>query len=375
VVIHIPIVLILNALSPIIKFRFGYFSSDRIGHFSWDLACAIAKKEKVDSNDTVDLYYLQGCVSNTQLQVLAKRYLNVNQYYKYLVYAQIALGMSKKILVPNRHKGGSRDILGIIPQSRYDIKFSERENKNAVLYLKKYGWKEGEKFVCINVRDSAYFNENKSTRHGYRNCNIDDFEEAALQLISLGYWVIRTGKEVEKPFQIKNDKLIDYAVDINRSDLLDIWLCKNCHFFVSTGTGLDSVADIFRKPIVYVNYLPIAQIISWNNSITTPKKLFWDDGQELSLSEHLEHNYSSTEKYQKNGIRVVDLTPSDISSAVCEMDQRLNNIKLTKKQIQLQNKFWSMLENCEWYTELHGYKNPKASFSCIFLQNNPDFLS
>ena len=41
--------------------------------------------------------------------------------------------------------------------------------------MKKYGWTQGEKFICISVRDSAFFKEPQTSRHTYRNSNIEDF--------------------------------------------------------------------------------------------------------------------------------------------------------------------------------------------------------
>jgi len=39
-----PIIVIMRLLKPIVHFRIGYFSSDRIGHFAYDLGLALAEK-------------------------------------------------------------------------------------------------------------------------------------------------------------------------------------------------------------------------------------------------------------------------------------------------------------------------------------------
>ena len=41
-VLHIPLLLLIYAIKPFLKVRFGYFSTDRIGHFALDLGYAIA---------------------------------------------------------------------------------------------------------------------------------------------------------------------------------------------------------------------------------------------------------------------------------------------------------------------------------------------
>ena len=372
---HIPLLLVIYAIHPFIKLRFGYFSTGRIGHFALDLGYAIALNKNKNKNE-INLYYLQDEVSNKQLEVIANRELNVSQYYKYFVYAYKMLGLNDHIILPHRHKSGSRDMTGIMINSDYNISLLPSENKEAELYMKKYGWTQGEKFICINVRDSAFFNESQVSRHTYRNSNIEDFEVVVNYLLNLGYWVVRIGKMVEKPINIKDNKLIDYGIDQNRSDLLDVWFCKNCEFLVSTGTGVDSVAQMFKKKIVFVNFLPISHIISWTENITVPKKLFWDkSGKELSLTEHLDNTYGNTYQYEEKGIKVVDLSPDEIESAVKEMVARLSGIPLTNQQIQNQKKFWDVMESHDSYRKYHGVRDPHVLFGNSFIESHPNFLS
>ena len=366
-------------MSPLIKIRFGYFSTDRIGHFAVDLGYAIAINKEIANNKNrreVIFYYLQDEICNSQLKIIAKRELSVNQYYKYFVYAYTLLGLSSKIVIPYRHKCASRDIDGIMINFNYNISLLDKENTIAEEYLKKYGWIKGEKFVCLNVRDSAFFNESKEVHNhnAFRNSDIDDYEAAVNYLLNMGYWVVRMGRKVERPFKIKHSRLIDYGVDPNSSDLLDIWLSKNCYFFISTGTGIDSVALMFKKQTLIVNLLPIIGIISWVNGITLPKRLFWNSGKELSLIEHLNNSYGNTHQYIEKGIKVVDLSPGEIRFAVKEMVDRLNNVPLTSRQIKMQKEFWIILEGHELYNKFHGFRDPEASFGISFLKNSPNFL-
>jgi len=372
-VLHIPLVLIIQVIQPFIKIRFGYFSSDRIGHFALDLGYAISENQ--NNNSEINLYYLQDDICNTQLEVIAKRELNVSQYYRFFVYAYNLIGLGNKVIKPHRHRTGSKDLTGIMYHSDYDILLLDHENKVAKSYMSRYGWTEGEKFVCLNVRDKAFFSDSETSRHAYRNSDIHDFEVAINYLLNLGYWVVRMGKKVEKPLGIKHDKLIDYGIDPNRSDLLDIWFCKNCDFFISTGTGIDAVALMFKKQTLIANLLPIMDIIGWINGITVPKRLFWNNGKELSLTEHLNNYYQDINIYKEKKIDIVSLTPDEIKSVVQEMVDRLNDIPLSDKQIQDQGKFWNILEHHESYGKFHGVRDPDASFGTSFLKNNPNFLS
>jgi putative glycosyltransferase (TIGR04372 family) len=373
--IHIPLLIVIYVIQPLVKIKFGYFSTGRIGHFALDLGYAIAENKNKKS---VNLYYLQDTVSNSQLETIARRELNVNQYYRYFVYAYILLGLKNIIILPNRYKSesvGSRDAAGITLHSQYEILLLDGENKMAELYMKKHGWNKGEMFVCLNVRDQAFFDELKASRHAYRNTDINDYVDTVNYLLDLGYWVIRMGKKVEKSLNINHNKFIDYGMDQDRSDLLDIWFCKNCQFFISTGTGIDSVAIMFKKQTVFVNHLPIIHIHSWVNSIGAPKKLFWNSGKELSLTEHLDNSYVNTYKYKEKGINIVNLSSEEIKSVTQEMVARLDNVPLTDRQIQDQDTFWSVLEHHELYSKYHNVRDPNASFSLSFLKDRPNFLS
>lgn len=371
-IIHIPLLLVIYLIKPLIKIKFGYLSVGRVGHFGLDLAYEIAAK---NNSKEVVFYYLQGSVSNEQLGTIAKRELNISFYYKYFVYAYMIIGLGEKIKLPNRHKGGSFNIDGIVNDSKHEILLLPEEDEIGKAYLQKYGWTKKEKFVCLNIRDAAFFDEEKGARHAYRNSDIDTYESAIKYLLSMGYWVIRMGKKVEKPLNISHSKLIDYGTLSDRSDLLDIWFCKNCDFFISTGTGIDSVAAMFKKPILIVNLLPIAVMYSWINCITVPKKLFWSDGKELTLIEHLDNSFLKMHEYKEKRINIVDLDPDEIKSAVQEMIARLNGTLLTNKQIQDQNKFWSILEHHRLYNRYHGVRDPNASIGNFFLHSNPCFLS
>ena len=67
------------------------------------------------------------------------------------------------------------------------------------------------------------------------------------------------GKNDETKLNYTCDNVIDYANSQYRSDFMDIYLTSKCEFFISSGGGLDGVAVIFDKPILYINYVPIGE--------------------------------------------------------------------------------------------------------------------
>ena len=69
------------------------------------------------------------------------------------------------------------------------------------------------------------------------------------------------GKGVHERFEADHPKVIDYALSDQRSDFLDVWLMANTFFAVSTGTGLDTISTVYKRPVVYLDYIPINFIV------------------------------------------------------------------------------------------------------------------
>ena len=61
-------------------------------------------------------------------------------------------------------------------------------------------------------------------------------------LADQGATVYRMGARVESALPAAHPRVVDYATNGMRTDLLDIWLAATCRIFLSTGAGLDSVA-------------------------------------------------------------------------------------------------------------------------------------
>ena len=115
----------------------------------------------------------------------------------------------------------SRDTEGFLEKSSLDLAFQENENEEGKNWLKSKGWNEGEKFVCLMVRDSTYLETNEQLRffdwsyHDYRDSSIEDYLPALDWLTDRGVWVIRMGKTMKN--QIKSEKI---SMSLNPSALI-----------------------------------------------------------------------------------------------------------------------------------------------------------
>ena len=60
--------------------------------------------------------------------------------------------------------------------------------------------------------------------------------------------VLRMGKFNSEKIKIENENIIDYSNSKWKSDFMDFFLGYNCSFCITTYTGMDCFARLFRKP-------------------------------------------------------------------------------------------------------------------------------
>ncbi|MDI7184885.1 TIGR04372 family glycosyltransferase [Leptospira santarosai] len=352
--------------------RFGYFAASRIGHFVADAGIAFSEK-KLTCGNYLDFYFIEKPISNYQWLKMVSRNFHIYPFIKYFYkFDKMIWKNSMHRFEPTATKYGSRDIQGTLQASSISMSFSKEEEKFCVDWLHNKGWRK-EKFVCLIVRDEAYlqktFNNQDYSYHNYRDSNIRSYRKSVEKLNQLGYWVIRMGKIVKEKMNYNHEKFIDYPFLEDQSDLLDIWLMANSYFTITSGTGIDAVSDIYLRPMIYVNFLPLPTLNSWRYAITAPKFLSWKQKKRyLTLNEGLEHCYLHSEKYQEAGILIEDLSEDDILNVVLELESRLNNSWVDfNGNEEFENKFWRVLSNWKNFSKYHGWLHPEARVGSYFL--------
>ena len=377
-----PLALIMRIARPMVLFMVGSLRSNIIGHYVFDLDyhLASARGKKVRSCDLFFLDYDHS--ANLKWEKMVRRTVRVRQWYKYLWLASFWApgGDGNRITFASN----SRDRLGILQKTRPQFVFSSDEDRAGLDYLTRLGMSPEDEYVCLIVRDAEYkLAENRAlgrekdwSYHDYRNSEIDDYDKAIDELINAGYWIFRMGKNVKTDLVHENAKVIDYANTAQRCDFLDIWLTANCRFCVSTCAGLDEVARAYRRPVVYVNFLPLRNIVTYTPSVNAPKRLFWEaSGKELTQSEHLKSSYLSSQEYKKNGIVIRDLDPEEIRQTVREMIQREKGTWTDKKDnVDRQTQFWGFMKASSSWSEYHGVVDPNVYLSDFFIKKNIGWL-
>ena len=196
-------------------------------------------------------------------------------------------------------------------------------------------------------------------------------------MILKGYTVFRMGKTVKNKMKYTSPNIIDYANSKIRSDFMDLFLIKNCKFFISTGCGLDSVAMLFRKPILYINYMGCTVITyGTNRDLFAYKKLLNKKTRKyLSLSDIIKNNLGdivSKNHLKKKNIDVVELSDFEIKNIIKEMEKFYQHKKYTKIQKIFELKYRNLVSENKELKKKIGNLNIVASHE--FLKNNTSFL-
>jgi putative glycosyltransferase (TIGR04372 family) len=379
IIFSVPLVLLIRLFRPLIWIRFGYVRSDIIGHSVFDPEYYLSEYE-IENKKTFDFFYFQtNDYPNKQWYLMVLRTLRINHWIRYIDVANR--------LIPGgelHHKIAgivrSRDLKGYIAKTKSHFSFTDEENEKGMKFLESLGMDVGFKFVCLQVRDSSYKKKYGDKRdwsyHNFRNSDIETYKEASIALAEKGYWILRMGKSVNKTFNTGQPHIFDYANSQERCDFLDIWLMANCFFCFSTGTGLDEVPLVFRKPTIYVNFIPFRDMVSFGHNISLPKHLLWTEtNKRLSLTEHLNHSYIKSDEYKKKGIFVEDLTSEEINESVQEMEARLvGSWRDSDEDVLLQKKYWKTIKAWPEYKKFHGVIHQDARIGSNFLRNNPEWL-
>ena len=385
--------IIIRLISPLIKIRFAMVNSHRIGHFAleWETFHQLNHQRKFN----VFLIAFHKTISNEFFAKIIKRKIIIFPS-KFIRLIQILnnsfFGNSyHEYIFHNLTNGKDNDTHNLFSKNKPFISFTKEEISKGNQILKHYKTK---KIVCLLVRDGEYLKNTinkKSDFNNIRNSKIEDFITGIKYLEKKGYTIFRMGKHVEKRLSYTSSNVIDYPFSNIRSDFMDLFLIKECKFFITTGTGLDAVAYALNKPLLFINYSPmLSMYILSNNYLWTFKKIYsFKKKKYLTFSEMVKNNLvglkiknnksfnlNNLDIYKKYKLKFVDMNNLEIKNAILDMEKfNFNkNFKFTKYQKKFNKKFLQIFNKKEIpFVFKRGHIAPIVSDS--FLRKNKQFLS
>jgi len=375
----IPALVLIFLISPFIKIHIFEINSRRIGHFVSD-SLHFFLHSKSASNQVFLFWYVKPS-ANIFWEKYLSRNLKIFQPLRYVTFYQEKIfGKSDyedKILT------NTRDINGDIALSKNIPGFNDDEDYFAHNWLKNNGWKPGQEIVCLLVRDSQYLDSLKdnfinrdTSYHDYRDSDINSYRKCIEYLLSQNFFVIRMGKIMKNPVNLKHEAFLDYPFLETKDDLMDIWLFANCDLCISTLSGADEICAAFKTKCLFINHLPIAALPSYVDGCNAPKVLRWSHSKKnLSLNESIENSYVHAHKYKENNIEIIDLNELEIEKIVKEMILNIKqsyNPSLGKKNLHFKEMFFSstacMKDKNHNFKSLHGYVHPNFHMSEVWLE-------
>ena len=357
----IPVACAIIFVSPLIRIRFIKLFSSRIGHYSINteiILCALDLRLEKDKRCKTFFYISSNePICNMQLHQMWKREIFILPFSSLITNIDNFLlrfgGKKYKNYSIKKLQDNCEDRYNLLERiKKCHLSFTQQEENRGKTLLEELGVLQGAPFICLLVRDSHYLNTYMPSvdwaYHSYRDADINSYQVAANYLAEQGYYVIRMGKFVKDPFVTHHAKVIDYANSKLRSDFMDIYLSAYCFFFISTCTGLDSVARVFRKPLLVTN-LVLADFDIWHPwQLFIPKKIMdLKTKKLLTLKEMHQLYFEMRPKKQipqlmkKKELCYVDNTQEEIKDSVEEMLKRLKGVwKTTPENELLQQVFW-----------------------------------
>jgi len=375
-ILAVPTIFLIRLLRPFVTLRFSPLPSSRIGHFAAHTEIYLCQRDKgMHDPRTIDLFYYITPFCNYQLKKMWDRSnLRIATFVKMLDRINDLIPGKERHIVPLPTE---RDVHNLIVTTPAHISFNKKEEELGQKECRRIGISNGSAHICFHARDSLYLDTLISSQrwdyHDFRNSDIASYLSAAEELAGRGYYMIRMGAVVKDQLSSKNKQIIDYATKY-RTDFLDIYLAATCRFFICSLSGISEIAKIFRRPVAWVNSIPIAHLHSWDPmDISIPKKLWLRrERRFLSFPEIFNSDVGTifdSQEYDRRGIDIIDNTPEEIRDLALEMEGRLNGSwKSSSDDEKLQQKFWSQVKP----GELHG--KVSARIGTKFLKQNRNLL-
>ncbi len=184
-----------------------------------------------------------------------------------------------------------------------------------------------EDYILLHVRSAEFYAAQEGTSQAFRNSPMIDYIEMIRAVMARDIWVIRmgdAGMPSLEPEMLGPDRnrFIDYANSEDKSEAMDIALCATCRLFVSSPSGLHTVAHAFGRPVCYVNF-PFYAGFPWHpGEIIAPLRYrSRAAGRVLNLDEILSSNLVHADQQfllERSGIDVIGNSPDDITETVLE---------------------------------------------------------
>ena len=261
-----------------------------------------------------------------------------------------------------------------------ELKFGEE-------LLEKLGIPKGAQYVCLGVKESAYYasitpdrgfgQDLRQQASDSRNVDIRNYMAAATYLAKQGIYVIRVGSVVGAA--LPNDRhpmIVDYATTY-RTELGDITLGAKSKFCLTGAGGIWVFSATKNRPVAYCDQYEFGyesdMLSQGTHTLWTLRTLRDIDSKNLVQFYKMAlggQKWADDALLDSLGYEPVPNTPEEILDATIEMNDWIDGkLELSAYDEELQTKFY----DC-YPPETRIEKNPLVKFSPSFLRKYQDLL-
>tara|TARA_B110000003_G_C16594196_1_gene513010 strand:- start:287 stop:1507 length:1221 start_codon:yes stop_codon:yes gene_type:complete len=399
-----PLVIFIRLIRPFKTVRFLNVDFGRIGgvyQLDWYLS---ENKYKLNYKKYFDIFIVTSATNHINYQWLKMWRRALPHLYKGAYFWQVVIKINKLIpgyeshllpddlvyltqedkrLVGNKFKEKKQRVDDklklVLKNNQSNISFTQNELDKGFQVLKEIGCKREQDYICFHARDSMFLknvsvNDNINyDYHNYRDSDINNYLLAAQEMASRDIFSIRMGAIVEKKIYCDSKLIFDYASSKYRSDFNDVYISGNCKFFLCSDTGISIVPEVFRVPVVHVNFTNITNLSVWTIDSLFIFKSFYlrSENRFMKFSEILDLEFGgidTNEIFSKLNIELIENSPEEIRQVTIEMDERLNGIWEPKEEDkELQERFWLLFGPSK-------IKSPNLRIGADFLRKNKHLI-
>ena len=373
----LPVALLLalfNKVSPV-PFRIYVLRVDRIGQMAGNQEEFMCELDHGLRPREFRVFVHRDRPSNAVLLEMQKRVLPIHNVFLPLFdvcHKFGGLGVSTMELAGIT----GRDPLHLTPRTGSHLSFTSEEVRRAHEEIRGLGLDPEKPLIPVMGRDSAYLSSIKepTDTDSYRNVDINTYVPA-MEYLADRFQVLRMGSVVKGKLETSHPNICDYSLSGKRSELLDVYIPANCHFFLSCGTGLDAITWCFQLPVIFANYIPVSYFPDIKPHCFMIFKKYWHvkEKRYLTLSELLKSDVS--EMYTPREMTPLDLvvhdnTPEELIDIVREVEARLDGTwEETEEDRRLQERFRKV------YAAHHPEgREVHARVGAAYLRDNPFWL-
>ncbi len=220
-------------------------------------------------------------------------------------------------------------------QEHLEIGFNSEQTTKAKEFMCRLGLPKGCWYVCVHAREGGFYGWNEGPGKQARNTSIEHHIPAIEYITGLGGWVVRLGDSTMRPLPSMKS-VIDYPMTEYKSSLLDVYLIKECTFYIGNNTGPWDVANLFGRPTVMPNMTDISIGFPWREeSLGILKRVYSiKEKKFLSVSEILNISLTDPNRIMVSGeFQLQENSPNEILCLVKEyLDRNNGQISLTHLQ-------------------------------------------